>query len=494
MKRILSITLLSIVLLTCREDKIDPTYFSSLVGLVGDADSVNVLANVSITTVPPTEAILTSENGQFLISNIPTGAYAVKAEKEGYSTETVNVTIGKDRTTTITILLKKDDDGGINFEIPFNPSPIDQATGQGRLLTLGWSAPEILNETDLTFDVLLFKSGELNGELVAEGISDTIVVVSDLEFATTYYWQVNTVLSNDVKVPGDLWSFQTIDQPDNRFLFASERSGSYQIYSSDSTGIDEILLTNTSSRDWYPQWSPNRDLIAFTSDRTSESQIYLMQPNGQNLRRLSTLAVDGYHNQGVGFAWSPTGGYVIYSHYEKLFRLDKEGINLTQLSVAPNGRHYRQCDWTGQGNKIVVETVGSVVYDNEIYIMEANGANRQLLVENRKGIVSSPSFTVDGSKILFTYDVSEFESTDGRQLNAHIFLMSVSDTSDVVDLSVNKAPGTNDLQPRISPDGSQVIFVNANNDGSGKKETWIMDIDGDNRHQLFIDAEMPDWQ
>ncbi|MFT4759949.1 MAG: TolB protein [Paraglaciecola sp.] len=53
--------------------------------------------------------------------------------------------------------------------------------------------------------------------------------------------------------------------------------------------------------------------------------------------------------------------------------------------------------------------------------------------------------------------------------------------------------GTNDLDPRFSPDGSKVIFTNANNDGISVKNILIMTIEGKGRTLFFEDSEMADW-
>ena len=93
---------------------------------------------------------------------------------------------------------------------------------------------------------------------------------------------------------------------------------------------------------------------------------------------------------------------------------------------------------------------------------------------------------------MFTRDVSGFESQDGRQLDSHIFIMSINGT-DTTDISVNKPGGTNDLEPRFSPDGSQIIFTNSSNVLGSVSDIWIMDANGDNRIKLFDDAIMPEW-
>jgi len=43
-------------------------------------------------------------------------------------------------------------------------------------------------------------------------------------------------------------------------------------------------LSNDPASDMYPSWSPVTDRIAFQSDRDGRWQIYLMKPDGSELR------------------------------------------------------------------------------------------------------------------------------------------------------------------------------------------------------------------
>jgi Tol biopolymer transport system component len=96
--------------------------------------------------------------------------------------------------------------------------------------------------------------------------------------------------------------------------------------------------------------------------------------------------------------------------------------------------------------------------------------------------------------LLYSYDISEFESPNNRQLDTHIFIYKFSDNS-VVDVSSNKPAGTLDLDPRFSPNESEVIFVNTSNDGISLKTIYKMDIDNNNdRIEMFLNAIMPDWE
>jgi len=492
MRKFSMILAIALLFMSCRDDKLEPEVYSSLSGIILSSETNLPLSNVSITTKPSTSAILTDVNGEFKIESLLTGQYTISTKKDGYNSESVSVNVQEGIETTVSILMKKSD-GTLDLTLPHDPIPADESTLRPISLSVSWIAPDISGENDLKFDVFLYENGNVVKNIIASDISDTVVENLELEYETSYLWQVNTTLSDGTVVQGEVWTFKTKNLPDNRFLFTSTRDGNYEVYSTDSSTADLIRLTNSFNRDWNPLWSPNKDLIAYTSNRV-ETHIYTMNPNGTDAKKITPIPVAGFHNAGMGYAWSPGGGYLIFPNYENLYRIDKNGINLTWLSRAPSGRHYRQSDWTAQGNNIVVETVGSVIYDNEIYIMSASGTNRKQLVGNWPGIVSSPSFSIGGQHILFTHDISGLEATNGRQLNAHIFIMNINDTTDIFDVSVNKPDGTNDVQPRYSPDGAKVIFVNENNDGSGDKEIWIVNTDGTNRKMLFNDAEMPDWQ
>ena len=109
------------------------------------------------------------------------------------------------------------------------------------------------------------------------------------------------------------------------------------------------------------------------------------------------------------------------------------------------------------------------------------------------GTIGSPSFSIDGKMILFSYDVSEFQSPDGRQLDARVFLYNL-ETEVLTDISVEKEEGTNDLEPRFSPTGAHIIFTNTPNDGISRKDIWKMERDGENRVLFVENGEMPDWK
>ena len=298
-----------------------------------------------------------------------------------------------------------------------------------------------------------------------------------------------------------VWSFQTQVLPDNRYLYARTVSGNTDIYSSSETGANLVRLTSAMTVETAPQLSPNRDLVAYASDATGQFQLYTMNRDGLNQRRITTLSAEGYNNAGIGYRWSPDGAQLIYAHYDQLLRINRDGTGLTLLTTAPSGRHFRECDWTAQqGGRLVVQTIGVNPYDSEIYLYNVDGTNPVLLVGNLPGRVDSPSFNVDGRTVLYSRNVAGFNDTNGQQLDAHIFTQRI-DGSSTVDVTsgstgttTSKIAGTNDTMPRYSPDGFRIIFVNRINDELSAPDIWALDLDGRSRAKLFSNGFLPDWK
>lgn len=478
------------------EETIEPETFGSINGQVTYSSNDEPVENASITTNPPTEALLTTEEGTFQINRVPTGTVSLSIKKSGYKTETLNITVREGQTTQAFVKLSKSEGGNSAPLAPGEPVPPTGSLDQPTNLTLGWSPATDPEGDSIRYDIILYESDSTNGQLVAQDVFDTTYMVENLRFNTAYYWQVIAKDSSDHLTTGPVWSFKTGPYPQNRLLFARDLGANYEIFSTDtSQEAGELRLTNLPSREWRPLLSPINDRVAFSSNAEVENHIYTMTPKGNDLFRVTTLPIAGYHNNGLGFCWSPDGGELLYSHYDMLYKTHRGGFNLRPVAQAPEGMHWRECDWTAQdGGKIVAMAIGSNIYNAGIYLMDADGSNMIQIVGNEPGGLGGPSFSVDGQKVLFTRDISGFESAqgDGRQLDSHIFLLDLN-TNEVTDLSGNKPAGTNDLFPRFSANGAKIVFANRSNDGSGNSDVYIMDADGSGRVLVAENGTTPSW-
>jgi TolB protein len=491
---ILMLLSLSFALLfqACKEDKLEVYATGILDGTVMDFTSDINLSGAILTTNPPTVSVVSDSSGYFIFKTIDVGEYNLIARKNGYVSESVAISVQRDKSTTVVVLMERSSE--YNDPPEFNGSflPGNGQTDQLVDLTLSWSVSDPNGEDSLTYDVELYESNHENPQHFA-GLTDTTVTVENLSFNTVYYWQV-TASDPYISVRSELQSFRTIPLPDNKFRFIRmSDEGDYEIFSSDSSGNTLVRLTRNLKDDWQPRLSPLRDKVAYVAHYNLEPHIFIMNRDGTDQRKITRNPITGYQNPGKGFAWSPSGDQIIYGSYNRLYFIKSDGTLEGILALAPANRHFRDMDYSPDGNLIVSLTVGVNANDSEIYLMNSNGTNPVVLVNNLDGIIECPSFSIDGQKVMYTRDISGYSSGTSRQLDAHIFTIDVNSHA-IEDISIDKPDGTNDTNPRFSPDGASVIFESASNVVGSQKSIWTMDIDGGNRRLLFSNAQMPDWR
>jgi hypothetical protein len=96
----------------CDEETLGPQTRGSIQGVVQDADTNAPIAQANVTTSPPTQSVLTNDDGTFSLPDIPTGNYSVEATKTGYDARAVQVSVQENQTAGATLLLERGDDFG----------------------------------------------------------------------------------------------------------------------------------------------------------------------------------------------------------------------------------------------------------------------------------------------------------------------------------------------------------------------------------------------
>ena len=491
-KNILLYTLLLLLMMysSCREQDFIPETFGDIFGQVLVVGTNSAVENATITTNPPTDILQTDALGRFALEDIKAGSYTLRVEKAGYVTKVDNIAVVGDKSSNVIITLTSDSLANTPPVAPAEPMPMSGAKELATSLTLSWTASDPDGD-DLSYDIQVFNADQ--SQMINIGqTSESSVDIENLNYDDAYFWQVTVNDGKAAPVNGDLWSFETAPFPDNRFLFCKNENGKYDIYSSDENG-NAIQLTNNSVNNWRPRMNPARDKIAYLSNSGLETHIYLMDRDGSDVEKITSIAVTGDNIFDLDFAWSPDGEKLLYMNGNKLYTVNRDGTGTQLFANAPNGFSYAECDWTIVDDRVLARLVGDNLYNSIIYLYEADGTFVQPLLTDIPGSTGGAMFTLVGTGLIYTHDVSGFEVADGRQLDARIFIRDLS-AAVPSDLSLNKVPGTNDLDPRISPDGASIIFMNTNNDGISPKNIYKMDIDGTDRELLFENAEMPDWR
>jgi TolB protein len=175
--------------------------------------------------------------------------------------------------------------------------------------------------------------------------------------------------------------------------FSSRHEGNPEIYVMNLDGTGLTRLTYNENRDGYPAWSPDGSKIAFYAyeDDTTWS-INLMDSDGQNRVRL-TYETNVRHASPV---WSPDGTTIAFSRMSEssaqIWLVDADGGNPRRLGElegfapqwSPDGKWFAFC----------TTPVG------EIHVAGADGSNPRQLTDNEVDDMW-PAWSPDGSKIAF---------------------------------------------------------------------------------------------
>lgn len=91
-----------------------------------------------------------------------------------------------------------------------------------------------------------------------------------------------------------------------QIAFGSSRDGDFEIYVMQADGGNPRRLTESPGIDMRPAWSADGEQLAFTSMRDGNYEIYAMQADGSNLRRVTN------HPERDDFAqWHPDGKHLL---------------------------------------------------------------------------------------------------------------------------------------------------------------------------------------
>jgi WD40-like Beta Propeller Repeat len=95
-----------------------------------------------------------------------------------------------------------------------------------------------------------------------------------------------------------------------KLVFDATRDGNTEIYVMDADGQDQRRLTyDPDNSDWGASWSPDGKWIAFNPNRTGDPGIYVMAADGTALRQVANLP-----GPDAAPSWSPDGTHIAFWH------------------------------------------------------------------------------------------------------------------------------------------------------------------------------------
>jgi TolB protein len=216
--------------------------------------------------------------------------------------------------------------------------------------------------------------------------------------------------------------------------------------------------------------SPTVDEIAFQRTSAGNSDIFVadLDPSGGPPlaeRRLTTdPAVDGEPN------WSPDGTRIAFTRGPEtagdVYVMNADGSNPTRLTTSPAGD--RQPAFSPDGELIAFLRFEDPDYF-DIYLMDADGTNQEILFHVDGLFVSGPAWSPNGTALYFNQDASSGGQIDIVRLDL--------DRGERTGIAA--APG-DDSSFALSPDGTTIAFQSDRSPGG----IFLMDADGSNVRHL----------
>lgn len=170
--------------------------------------------------------------------------------------------------------------------------------------------------------------------------------------------------------------------PDSkRIAFASSRHGRLDLFVMNADGTDQRRLTSHPGDSIKPAWSRDGAWIAFVSGRDGQDGLYVIRPDGSDLTKLS-----GSTRVEERFAWRPDGGALAYSATDSSGKKKLHLVTIAGADRALSGPEHDDCDaaWSPDGAHLAFASQEKRGHP-DIWIMRADGSARTRITRDAKG-------------------------------------------------------------------------------------------------------------
>jgi TolB protein len=241
-------------------------------------------------------------------------------------------------------------------------------------------------------------------------------------------------------------------------------AGSDDIFVLNASATSDVNLTNFTSYDSWPAWSPDGTRLAFESNRHDPffTEIYILDVDSNFLTRMTNDS--GFADAQP--AWSPLGNRIAFVSDRDSAGYDIYLMNTTGSSVkrlTTDSANATQPAWSPDGTRIAFATDRDGP-DGEIYAMDTSGGGLVNLT-NHAASDLTPVWSPDGLKIAFM---------SNRDTSAFAVFVMDANGANVVRISPAFPPCG---LPSWTPDGLRLAF-------ECDADLWVANADGTNLRQI----------
>jgi Tol biopolymer transport system component len=269
---------------------------------------------------------------------------------------------------------------------------------------------------------------------------------------------------------GDDFHVRTLaPEPPGKIAFASDRAGNFDIYVMNPDGSGLVRLTNDPAEDTHPTWSPDGRQIAFVSNRDGNKEIYVINADGGGLTRLTNNTAEDFSP-----AWSPATTpqkIAFVSHRDgndEVYLMNTDGSSQTNLTL--NNSDDDDPTWAPSGTMLAFATNR----DGDKFEIYRVNTNMDFLTRITNNSANDVAPTWAPGRITYQSD---------RDGNDELYTSNAADGTNATRITINPAF---DLDPARSTDGARIVFV-SNRDAANNLELYSANADGSNTVRLTND-------
>ncbi len=223
--------------------------------------------------------------------------------------------------------------------------------------------------------------------------------------------KVNIQLADDMNYARSEWKEVSKNissaalSPNGERLVLTARGDVYNVPSNE--GVTRCLTATSGVHERGAEWSADGKYIAYISDKTGETELYMQSPNGSDIIQL-TSNNDTYI---LGFTISPDSKKIVYVDRKNRIRIvDVDTKQVTEV-VRNKSDHVRMPAWSPDSQWLSYELTATNDM-NVVYLYNIN-TRQQTPVTDKWYDSGRPVFSTDGKYLFFTSS-RDFNPTYGR--------------------------------------------------------------------------------
>jgi TolB protein len=260
----------------------------------------------------------------------------------------------------------------------------------------------------------------------------------------------------------------------SKVVFVSDRDGNDELYMMDYDGQNQTRLTFNTLRDYMPAWSPDAKTIAYTSYKNLNAGLYLLNLEAGKVTPVSTRGTNfspSFSADGKKLAFCST-----MDGNTEIYVADSDGKNIRRLTF--NDAIDASPSWSPTSRELAFISDRSGQGQPQVYIMDAEGSNVRR-ISFGGSYHDAPAWSPTGDRIVY---VSRVEN---------IFDLYVLNLRNNQIIKLTESNARNET-PSWSPDGRHIVF---SSNLSGSLQLYAIDYDGANLRRLTSQGnnKLPDW-